>query len=76
MRKGTSDQSCFSIPVHTLSPRGPATFSCVILVEVTRRAVKRVKGLTPAVAELCSVCALEFSTDGIFVGTRVSQHLP
>lgn len=76
MRKGTSaDQSCFSIPVHTLSPRGPATFSCVILVEVARRTVKRVKGLTPAIAELCSVCALEFSTEN-FVGTRVSQHLP
>lgn len=76
VRKGTSDQFCFSIPVHTLSPGRPATLSCVILVEMASRAVKRVKGLAPAVTDLCAVCALKFSTDGIFIGACVSQHLP
>lgn len=76
MRKGTSDQFCFSIPVHTLSSGRPATLSCVILVEMAIRAVKRVKGLAPAVTDLCAMCALKFSPDGIFVGARVSQRLP
>lgn len=76
VRKGTSDQFCFSIPVHTLSPGRPATLSCVIWVEMASRAVKRAKGLAPAVTDLCAVCALKFSTDGILVGARVSQHLP
>lgn len=76
VRKGTSDQFCFSIPVHTLSPGRLATLSCVIWVEMASRAVKRAKGLAPAVTDLCAVCALKFSTDGILVGARVSQHLP